>query len=129
MSERMILDTRTCNEYHSLYECKEEEFGRAVAIERQPHDLRRVPTQVPEQRRLLGALEGTLLSERDALPELREAFALPSHQGTDRLLLSVLRASGLPDSGHDFSQVLDIAPTLVLGDLPNRVEKEPLAAS
>src|SRR5204863_6689924 len=61
------LTTRTCMEYHSLYERTKEEFGRAVVVERQPHDLCRVPTPVPGQRRLLGAFEGTLLPERDAL--------------------------------------------------------------
>src|SRR5438105_3249942 len=99
-------------EYNPMYERTEEGVGRAVARKRQPHDLHGVPTAVPDERRLPGLPQGALLPGRDAVPEVREAVALPSDQGPLGVLVSVLRAPRLPDSGHDFSQVEHVAPTV-----------------
>lgn len=117
----MILDTRTCNEYHSVYECTPERVGRAVARKRQPHDLHGVHAPLPDERRLPGLPQGEALPEWDGLLEMREAVALPSDQGPVGVFLPVLRDARLPHGGHHFSQVDDELAALVLGDLPSRI--------
>src|SRR4051794_36628866 len=104
------------------YERTPERVSRAVARQRQPHDLHGVHAPVPGQRLLLELPQGEVLRGRDGLPEVWQAVEVPSDPWALSVLLSVLRGARLPHSGDDLSQVHDELAALVLGDLPSVVE-------
>ncbi len=58
----MILDTRTCNEYHTLHGSEAETMDRPGSFQRQPHDVHGIHASLPG----LGCLPG--VPEGEALP-------------------------------------------------------------
>src|SRR5579862_1651038 len=107
--------------YTPAYGCTQTRLTGSGSVERIAADLHAIHAAVPEPRHLPRLPQGQVPSGRLRVPRLRSGDEVPSDQVTRRLLLPVLRPSGLSHGRDHLPQVHDELADVVLGDLPNVV--------